>query len=95
MLLLFLVGTMDVKDIIGRNEIRIRVKRTGMYQVLTFSIKKVPLGDTYFVELYTKKVLDLSELKRVANETGLPVEAENSRAFPEGKGATDFIGMLG
>ncbi|MGC8651757.1 MAG: hypothetical protein ACP5UH_00690 [Candidatus Micrarchaeia archaeon] len=86
---------MDVKGILARNEIKIRVKRTGMYQVLTFTVRRVPLGDTYFVELYTKKVLDISELKRVANETGLPVEAENGRAFPEGKGATDFVGMLG
>ncbi|MGC8585936.1 MAG: hypothetical protein ACP5K5_00085 [Candidatus Micrarchaeia archaeon] len=82
---------MDAKDIIRKGEIKIRVNRTGMYQLLTFTVKKVPIGGSYFVELYTKKVVDLNELKRVANETGLPVEAENGRAFPDGKGASDFI----
>jgi hypothetical protein len=85
---------MDIKDILKRNEMRIRVKRTGMYQVLTFTIRKVPIGNSYFVELYTKKIVDISELKRVADEFGIPVEAENGRAFPEGKGSADFIGLL-
>ncbi|MGC8670016.1 MAG: hypothetical protein ACP5TL_02595 [Candidatus Micrarchaeia archaeon] len=82
---------MDIKEALRRKELKIRVQRTGMYQMLTFTVKKVQIADKYFVEIYTKKLVDMSELKRVANEVGLPVEAENGRAFPEGKGATDFI----
>ena len=72
---------------------RIRVKRTGMYQYLVFKVRKVEVGRDYFVELYVDRVLDMSELQRVAKETCLPVEAENGRAFPEGMGAKDFLNI--
>ncbi len=72
---------------------RIRVKRSGMYQYLTFKIKKVEIGKDYFIELFVGRILDMSELQRVAKETSLPVEAENGRAFPEGMGAKDFLNI--
>ena len=65
-----------------------------MLQFLVFKIKKVPFGkDDYYTELFVDRVLDMSELQRVANETGLPVEAENGKAFPEGTGAKDFMNL--
>jgi hypothetical protein len=79
--------------IIKEGRAHARVKRSGMLQQLTFTIKKVKAGQEEFVELFTIKVIDMSELTRLANEFGLPVEAENGRAFPEGKGAKDFIGL--
>ena len=45
------------------------------------------------MELFLDRLLDRSELQRVANEIGLPIEAENGRAMPEGKGEKDFIGL--
>ncbi len=82
------------RKIIGEGSVTIRVRRSGMLQVLVFRIKKVPAGkDNYFVELFVARVIDMSELQRVANETGLPVEAENGTAFPEGKGANDFLDL--
>lgn len=77
--------------ILNEGSIRIRVKRAGMLQFQVFKIKRVKLGNGEFVELYLDKVLDMPEIKRVAEETGLPVEASNGRAFPEGKGAKDFV----
>lgn len=77
--------------IIKEGSIRLRVQRAGMLQFKVFVIKKMPFGkDDYFIELFLNRVIDMSELQRVANETGLPVEAENGRAFPDGKGAKDF-----
>jgi hypothetical protein len=79
------------QKIIAAGEIRMKVVRSGMHQYLTFKIKEIPLGKDSFVELFVNRVLEMSELQRVAKETCLPVEAENGRAFPEGKGAKDFI----
>lgn len=62
-----------------------------MYQMLTFSIKKVTTGNVSFVELFTDRVLDTSELLRVSNEVGLPLEAQNGKAFPKGTSATNFV----
>lgn len=80
--------------IIKDGSIRLSVKRSGMLQFQVFTVKRIQLGkDDYYVELFLNRVIDMSELQRVANETGLPVEAENGKAFPEGKGAKDFLNL--
>lgn len=79
--------------IIREGGIHVRVRRSGMYQVMMFRIKRIQMGKDYYVELFLGRILDMSELQRVANETMLPVEAENGRAFPEGKGAKDFLNI--
>jgi hypothetical protein len=81
------------RRIIAEGSIRIKVHRTGMYQFQIFRVRRVPLGGDSFVELFLAKVLDRSEIQRLANELGLPVEAENGRALPEGKGEKDFLGL--
>lgn len=82
-----------VKKILQDGTVKIRVWRTGMLQLQTFTVKRVKIGQSEFVELFLPKILDRSELQKVANEVGLPVEAENGRAMPEGKGEKDFIGL--
>ena len=79
--------------IIKEGSIRAKVKRGGMLQFQVFKIKRIKIGNGEFVELFLDKVLDTSEIMRIAEETGLPVEAENGRAFPTGTGAKDFIGL--
>lgn len=79
--------------ILSAGHARVRVKRAGMFQYMVFKVKRVRIGMGEFVELYSERMLDASELARVANETGLPVEAETHRAFPDGTGAKDFIGL--
>jgi hypothetical protein len=82
------------RKIIADGSVRMRVKRSGMLQFQVFRIKRVQAGkDDYFVELFLDRLIDMSELQRVANDTGLPVEAENGRAFPTGMGATDFLNL--
>jgi hypothetical protein len=81
------------KRIIAEGSIRIKVKRTGMYQFQIFKVKRVRLGADQFVELFLDRVLDRSEIQRLANELGLPVEAENGRALPDGMGEKDFINL--
>lgn len=78
------------KIAIDHGSIKIRVKRSGMFQQLTFSTKTVAFGNMEFIELFTERIVDTSELLRVANEIGLPVEAPNGRAFPAGTSAKDF-----
>ena len=81
------------KKIIRDGGIRTKVWRTGMLQFQIFKVKRVKIGQQEFVELFLDRLLDRSELQRVANEIGLPVEAENGRAMPEGKGEKDFVGL--
>ena len=83
----------NAKGIIKAGRTMVRVKRSGMIQSMTFTIKRMKLGDDTFVELHSERLIDMSELIRVANETGLPVEAQNGRAFPNGTGAKDFVGL--
>ena len=80
-------------QVIKNGSIVVRVKRTGMLQSLTLKIRKVSMGKDYFIELYFSRIIDIGELHRIANELGLPVEAENGTAFPEGKGAKDFMNL--
>jgi hypothetical protein len=81
------------KKIIADGSIRVKVTRSGMMQYKVFKIKKVYIGKDYYLELFLDRILEMKELQRVANETGLPVEVENGKAFPEGTGAKDFLNL--
>ena len=72
---------------------KIRVVRSGMFQQMTFTVRRVQLGNITYVELGIDRQVDMSELTRVANEIGLPIEAPNGKAFPKGTSATDFAGL--
>lgn len=76
--------------ILKRGIIRIRVIRSGMYQQISFSVKKIKSGNIEYIELFTDRLVDISELKRVAEDLKLPVAAQNAVAFPEGKSAEDY-----
>ncbi len=78
------------KEAIARGSFKIRVVRNGMFQQLTFSVKRTQLGNVTYVELATERLVDVSELTKIADDIGLPVEAQNGRAFPKGTSATDF-----
>ncbi|MEM0094481.1 MAG: hypothetical protein QXF41_02330 [Candidatus Micrarchaeaceae archaeon] len=73
--------------------IKIRVKRSGMFQQITFKVKRVSEANIVFTELFTERIIDTSELLRVASEIGMPVEAPNGRAFPAGTSASDFTAI--
>jgi hypothetical protein len=81
------------KEIIGRGSIKIRVMRSGMLQQMTFVVKRIPHGNIQYVALTTERQIDMTELSRVAEEIGLPVEAPNGKAFPKGTSSVDFAGF--
>jgi outer membrane receptor for monomeric catechols len=83
----------EAKRIISAGSIKIRVRRSGMLQQLTFSVKHSTLGNINYVHLYTDRIVDTSELLRIANEIGLPVQAPNASAFPKGTSAGDFADL--
>ena len=78
------------QEALRMGRIKIRVMRSGMIQQMTFTVKKAKAGNIEYTELFSDRQIDMSELLRVANETGFPVEAKNGKAFPEGKSASDF-----
>ncbi|MGC8587165.1 MAG: hypothetical protein ACP5K9_02660 [Candidatus Micrarchaeia archaeon] len=82
--------TREAEYALKNGSIKIRVKRSGMYQQITFKVRKVSEANISFTELFTERQIDTSELLRVAGEIGLPVEAPNGRAFPKGTKASDF-----
>lgn len=77
----------------ARGAIKIRVVRNGMFQQLTFTVKKVKHGNIEYVELATERQIDISELAKIAEDVGLPVESQNGKAFPKGTSAVDFAGL--
>jgi len=78
------------RNAIARGNLKIRVVRNGMFQQLTFCIKRVQMGNITYLELATDRQVDVSELSKIAEDIGLPVEAQNGKAFPKGTSATDF-----
>jgi hypothetical protein len=79
------------RRIVAQEQVRERVRRAGMFQFQVFKVRMVPLAGGEFVELFLDKVLDMSEVQRVADKFRLPVETQNGRAFPSGTGAKDFM----
>lgn len=82
------------KEAIARGSVKIRVVRSGMFQQLTFTVKKEEMGNVSYIVLSTDRQVDISELTKIAEEMGLPVAAQNGRAFPKGTSASDFTGIL-
>ncbi len=81
------------KEVLSAGSVKIRVVRSGMYQQMTFKIRKVKAGNIEYTELYIDRMIDTHEIIRISGEIGLPVEAQNGKAFPEGTTASDFQGI--
>lgn len=81
------------RDVLSKGSLKIRVVRNGMFQQLTFTVKRVKMGNVTYAELSTDRLVDISELSKIANEIGLPVEAQNGRVFPSGTSAPDYSGL--
>jgi len=81
------------KRILRDGSVKARVKRSGMLQVMTFEVKRIPLGRDHYVVLALDRMVDISEAQRLANEMGLPVQVQNGTAFPTGKGAKDYLNL--
>lgn len=81
------------KEAMAKGSVKIRVVRNGMFQQLTFTVRRVQMGNVSYPELSTDRLVDVSELAKIAEDMGLPVEAQNGRAFPKGRSAADFFGM--
>lgn len=78
------------KGVIKNGSVKIRVTRNGMFQQLTFAVKRARTGNIEYTELFTERMIDTAEINRIAKEFGMPVEAQNGKAFPEGTTASDF-----
>jgi hypothetical protein len=78
------------KEALAKGELKIRVNRNGIFQWVTFKIRIAKLGNLEYYELFSEKIIGLSELMKIAEEMGLPASAPNGNAFPKGTGAADF-----
>jgi hypothetical protein len=78
------------KEIIRQGAIKLRVSRSGMFQQITFRVRKAKMGNIEYVELFTDRQIELAELSKISEEMGLPAEAPNGKAFPHGTSAMDF-----
>ncbi|MCD6279774.1 hypothetical protein J7J26_03325 [Candidatus Micrarchaeota archaeon] len=73
------------------NIIKIRVKRSGMFQLITFSVVREQMQIGAVCMLKTDKKVDLSELRRVAELYNMPVKDKDNLVVPNGKHLTDFV----
>lgn len=80
----------EAEAVIRNGSVKIRVLRSGMYQQMTFKVKRAKNVNTEYLELFIDRMIDTHEIIRIAKEFGLPVEAQNGKAFPEGTTASDF-----
>ena len=82
--------TQKGKEAILQGSVRIRVTRGGVGQQVTFRVRQKDFAGTKYFELFTDRIIALTELENIANDVGLPVEAPNGEAFPTGTGRSDF-----
>jgi hypothetical protein len=81
------------QEAIEQGRVELKVWRAGARQNVEFAAKRFPAGSAQHLALCTDRFVDLGELVRIAEETGLPIFAANGRVFPKGKTAADFIGL--
>ncbi len=80
----------NANQIIEKGYIEERVSISGIWQRVTFRVMRKKYGSIEYIVLHTEKLVGASDLLRIANETGLPVESPVGSAFPKGKMAEDF-----
>ncbi len=82
---------MDLSEILRKGFVEEKVNIAGISQKVVFKVVKKKYGSQEYVALHTDKLVGISDLSRIAEETGMPVESPVGSAFPKGKMAKDFI----
>jgi hypothetical protein len=85
--------TQKGEEVLRQGSIKVRVTRGGLAQQVTFRVRHKSFAGASYVELFTDRIIALTELENIANDIGLPVEAPNGEAFPAGTGRSDFTVM--
>ena len=80
----------DRKKILEDGKVEIRVHRSGMWQRIIFTVKRIDSPAGSYPILFTDRMIDFNELAKVSQECDLPVQAPNGTAFPKGKSPADF-----
>lgn len=78
--------------VLKKGKVEIEVMRAGSRQKIEFTVEReqTPVGKVPY--LTTERIIDLTELLRVAAEYDLPVKAPTGKFFPPGKKAIDYAG---
>ena len=78
------------EEALRQGSVKIRVTRGGIAQQVTFIVRRKSYAGTTYLEIFSDRIIALTELERIADDIGLPAEAPNGEAFPTGKGRADF-----
>ncbi|MGC8629016.1 MAG: hypothetical protein ACP5T4_02285 [Candidatus Micrarchaeia archaeon] len=78
------------KLILKKGFVEVRVNISGIFQKVTFKVEKEKSGGIEYTTLHTDKLVGISDLAKIAAETGLPAESPTGKVFPKGKSAKDF-----
>ncbi len=78
------------EEAIRQGSVKIKVTRGGIGQQITFKVRRKDVAGIIYFELFTDRVIALTELEKIAEEFGLPAEAPNGEAFPAGTVRSDF-----
>ena len=78
------------EEALRQGSVKIKVTRGGVGQQITFRVRHKDVAGIHYVELFTDRIIALTELEKIAEDLGLPVEAPNGEAFPTGTGRQDF-----
>lgn len=83
------------EEVLRQGSIKIKVTRGGIGQQITFKVRHKNVAGVSYVELFTDRIIALTELEKIAEDIGLPAEAPNGEAFPAGTGRSDFAVIEG
>jgi hypothetical protein len=81
------------EEALRQGSVKIKVTRGGIGQQITFRVRRKAAAGIIYFELFTDRVIALTELEKIAEDFGLPAEAPNGEAFPAGTGRSDFSVM--
>ena len=84
---------MNIKSIIKKGSLKIKVKHEGILQIHTLKVEKEKTPFGYIPFLISEYELAEMELIRIAKETGLPVKSGKLKAFPPGKMPIDLANL--
>jgi hypothetical protein len=72
-------------------KVTFRIKRSGMFQRIIFTMVEQPSPAGPYTLLITDLQMDLSEIARLSNEINYPIKAKNGTVFPRGKSLMNFL----
>ncbi|MFA5076964.1 MAG: hypothetical protein WC488_00885 [Candidatus Micrarchaeia archaeon] len=82
-----------LEEVLAQKSVVLNAVIGGMRQRHEFFIEREETAFGKIPYLACRRALPVSEMMRIASESGLPVKCPGQKVFPNGKGPKDFAGL--